>query len=295
MTVALAIILFLELTQAAPSPAGAIIDDVRKFAAAESNEARFDALTAMLKAHNIPFTVEPFTIPEPGRREPRTEGRNVVVTLGGGTEQIVVGAHYDAARLADGTLSRGAVDNAASSVMLVRLAESLGRETLRKRVKIVWFDMEELGLLGSHRYVQMHKDERTVAMLNFDINAYGDTILFGPSEPAEGAALRKVLAETCAAELRDCIAFPEMPPGDDRSFVSAQVPALSIAVLPAVEAHQVWLLMNGGQNSGLPPGQAPAILRTIHTLEDTAAKVDGESTLKMLRFAQALVRAVIRL
>jgi len=35
------------------------------------------------------------------------------------TYSIVVGAHYDAVRLSDGTLSRGAVDNAASSVILV--------------------------------------------------------------------------------------------------------------------------------------------------------------------------------
>jgi acetylornithine deacetylase/succinyl-diaminopimelate desuccinylase-like protein len=93
--------------------------------AAETNEDRFNVLTAMLRARNLTFAVQPFTLDKPLRREPRTDGRNVIVTMGSGAESIVVGAHYDAVRLPDGTLSRGAVDNAASSVMLVHLAEAL--------------------------------------------------------------------------------------------------------------------------------------------------------------------------
>ena len=36
----------------------------------------------------------------------------------------------------------------------------------------------------------------------------------------------------------------------------------------------------------------PAILRTIHTAEDTSAKVDAETMARMLRFALSLVRSV---
>jgi Zn-dependent M28 family amino/carboxypeptidase len=268
------------------------VADVRQLTSADTNEARFDALTAMLRGRNLTFTVEPFTIDKPVGREPRTEGRNVVVTLGDGADQIVVGAHYDAARLPDGSLSRGAVDNAASSVILVRLAEALRTATLPRRVKIVWFDMEELGLIGSARYVQAHGTDRIAAMLNFDVNGYGDTVLFGPSEREQHASLRRTLVETCAAEAKTCVGFPQMPPGDDRSFVGAKIPTLSIAMLPAVEVHQLWLLMNAKQDSGLAPGHVPAILRTLHTAEDTVAAVDGESMARMLRFALALVRTV---
>jgi hypothetical protein len=49
-----------------------------------------------------------------------------------------------------------------------------------------------------------------------------------------------------------------------------------VAVLPAIEAHQVWLLLNGGKESGLAPGFAPAVLRTIHTAEDTADRLSAE-------------------
>ena len=41
--------------------------DVRALASARTNEARFDALTAMLRARNLTFAVESFTIPKPIR------------------------------------------------------------------------------------------------------------------------------------------------------------------------------------------------------------------------------------
>jgi hypothetical protein len=290
----LAATLAFTLLQSGLPSADALAEDVRKLTSAESNEARFDALTGLLRARNLTFTVESFTIDKPRGAEPRTEGRNVIVTIGRGAEQIVVGAHYDAARLEDGTLSRGAVDNAASSVVLVHLADALRGESPPKRLTFVWFDMEELGLVGSDKYVQAHSSDRIAAMLNFDVNGYGEAVLYGPSERSDSAGLRRAVLQTCASEGRACIAYPQMPPGDDRSFVKGNIPALSLATLPAKEAHQLWLLVNGGQNSGLAPGVVPPIIRMIHTPDDTPSKTDGQAMHRTLRFALALVRTVGR-
>jgi Zn-dependent M28 family amino/carboxypeptidase len=290
----LALVFFVFL-HGAQSPAFEnFLDDLRRMTEADTNDDRFNALTAMLRARNLTYSVQLFTLDKPNPREPRTEGRNVMVAIGTGTESIVVGAHYDAVRLPDGTLSRGAVDNAASSVILVRLAEALRADDLPRQVKVIWFDMEELGLIGSRRYIDAHGTDGVIAMLNFDVNGYGDTVLYGPSERDESRNLRRHLTSVCAAEARSCVAFPRMPPGDDRSFVGANIPTLSIAALPAIEAHQLWLTINAPQDSGLAQGHTPAILRTIHTHEDTAAKVDGETMTWMLRFAHALVREVAR-
>lgn len=286
-------IVFLAFLHGAQAPAPeSFLADVRLMAAAETNDARFDALTAMLRARNLPFTVQLFTLDQPIRREPRTEGRNVIVTIGTGAESVVVGAHYDAVRLSDGTLSRGAVDNAASSVILVRLAEALRADRLGRQIQIVWFDMEELGLVGSRRYIDANGTARPIAMLNFDVNGYGDTVLYGPSERDDNSSLRRALMTVCAAEARTCVAFPQMPPGDERSFIGANIPALSIATLPAIEAHQLWLMTNAQPESGLAQGYTPAILRTIHASEDTPAKVDARTMSRMLQFAKSLVREV---
>jgi Zn-dependent M28 family amino/carboxypeptidase len=227
-------------------------------------------------------------------REPRTAGRNVVMTFGSGLGEIVVGAHYDAVRLPDGSLSRGAVDNAASSVMLVRMAEALKADPLPGRVRIVWFDMEELGLLGSAEYVRKHAADTITAMVNFDVNAYGKTIVFGPSDRKENAVLRRALLEVCASEDVPCVGFPQMPPGDDRSFVKAGIPTISIGVVPEVDAHQLWLMMNAGRDTGLVPNTVPPILRTIHTADDNTSKLDEDTMRTMLRVSLGVVRAVAR-
>jgi hypothetical protein len=292
-----ALIAFVTVLQTVPSTtpqAAGPVEDVGRMAAATTNEARFDALTTMLRSRGLTFAVEPFTIEKPLGREPRTEGRNVVVTVGDGPDEVVIGAHYDAVRLADGSLSRGAVDNAASSVMLIRLAESLRAETLPVRVKVVWFDMEELGLIGSAHYIKQHSSDRIGAMLNFDINAYGNTIVFGPSELKENAALRRKFVEICAAEDIACVGFAQMPPGDDRSFVNAGIPTISVGIIPAVEVHQLWLMMHAGASAGLAQGTVPSIMRTIHTPEDTPDKLSEETILRMQRFALSLVRSVAR-
>lgn len=286
------LIAFATLLQSAPSPpkSSALVEDARRLAAATTNDARFDALADLLKSRGLTFAVEPFTIDKPVGREPRTEGRNIVVTLGEGSRDIVVGAHYDAVRLSDGSLSPGAVDNAASSVILVRLAETFSAAPPPGRVKIVWFDMEELGLRGSAHYVKQHAPDRIAAMLNFDINAFGNTIVFGPSERSENAALRRTLIETCAAEDIPCVGFPEMPPGDDRMFVKAGVPTISLGIIPDVDAHQLWLSMHGRENSGLADGTTPAILKVIHTAADTPDKLNEETMVRIHAFALSLVR-----
>ena len=253
----------------------------------DTNEARFDVLTSMLAERHIAFAVEPFTI-EPRKGEPRTQGRNVVVTFPGRSPEIVVGAHYDAARLLDGTLSKGAVDNAASSVILVRLAEALSKIRLRAQTRIVFFDMEELGLLGSAEFVRAHRDRSMRAMVNLDVNAFGDAVMIGPRTASNGFAIERLRA-SCVDIAAACVEFPRMPPSDDISFQRGGVPAVSMATVPAVQAHELWLLVNGGKESGLQPGFTPGILGTIHTTADTSALVDRDAMAQAYRITMSLV------
>ena len=226
--------------------------------------------------------------------DPRTRGRNVVVTLGDGPNTVVVGAHYDAKWLSATAISQGAVDNAASSVMLVRTAAALKAERLASRVTFVWFDMEESGLIGSAKYVEAHAGDRITAMLNYDINGYGDTVLFGPPQGGADPRLGRTMLDTCASEGVDCLRFAAMPPGDDRSFGARKIPTLSIAILPATEAHQLWLMLHA-KGAGLEKGFAPPVFTTIHTPGDVPDKLDGAAMATAGRLAQALVRRVSEL
>jgi hypothetical protein len=151
--------------------------------------------------------------------------------------------------------------------------------------------MEELGLLGSAAYIRAHQAEHIRAVLNFDVNAYGDTILFGPPAGGENDQMRRTMMETCAAQQIDCIRLAPMPPGDDRPFGQARIPTLSIAILPAAEAHQLWLMMSVPGRAG-QPANIPAVMTTIHTPNDVVARVDGAAIARMYTFTWALVQAL---
>lgn len=74
---------------------------------------------------------------------------NVVAELPGTSHPeriILVGAHYDA-------FHDGADDNTSGVATLLELAEVLGSERFASTVRFVAFDHEELGLVGSTRYV----------------------------------------------------------------------------------------------------------------------------------------------
>ena len=202
-----------------------MLDDVRRVEV-DSNVGRREALEAILSESGVAYELEPFTI-EPRRNYPRTEGANLVITLGEGESDIVVGAHYDAVWLRDGTLSRGAVDNAASSVVLARLAETLKDDPLQHRIRIVLFDMEEIGLVGSAKYIEEHESDTIAAAVNFDVNGYGDTLMFGPAAGGGNADVYQLFKETCVEEQLDCQEFDQYPPSDNLSFQAAGIPNIS--------------------------------------------------------------------
>ena len=97
--------------------------------------------------------------------------------------------------------------------------------------------------------------------------------------------------ETCGAEDLPCVPFAQMPPSDDRSFVAAGVPTISVAMLPGVDAHQLWLMMNGGKNSGLGEGNSPLFSR-LSTRRRICRSGDDHAIQRMLRFALTLVRSI---
>lgn len=246
-----------------------------------SNAERLGALKSLLRERGLEFEVQPF----------EKEGQNLIVTLGSGESDIVVGAHYDAARLQDGSLSHGMTDNAAGAVVLTRVAEALKSRRLRHRVRVVFFDQEELGLLGSAHYVKSLQG-KVAAAVNVDIAGYGDTLIFGPGRNEGNGEVYGAMWRTCAEKRLSCLELPNFPQGDDRSFQAAKIPNLSLAILPAVEAHQIWLLLNGGKDSGLAEGFLPPILKTIHTPDDTAEKLDAAA---MMRMSDAIVNLVVEL
>jgi len=112
--------------------------------------------------------------------------RNVVGVLEGqgdlAQETIVIGAHYDhlgrggwgsLASGANDEIHNGADDNASGTAVLIEAARHLAAlpQPRRRRVVLIGFAAEELGLYGSKQYVQdpLVPLSETIAMLNLDM------------------------------------------------------------------------------------------------------------------------------
>lgn len=173
----------------------------------------------------------------------RSEVKNVIGVLEGegplAGETIVIGAHYDhvgkggANSLAPGSteVHNGADDNASGTVALIELARHFGSlpQKPARRLVFIAFTAEELGLIGSARYVKepVFPLESTIAMFNMDmVGRLQDSKLtiFGTGTSPRWEPELKALNETAKFEF----AFkPEgFGPSDHSSFYGKQIPVL---------------------------------------------------------------------
>ncbi len=263
-----------SLFTAVPGGLPDLVADATRLDQASSSE-RFDALIALLRERDLSFEIQAFAASRTA--EPRcVQGRNVMIDVGTGDRDLIVGAHADAVVLDDGSLGHGMVDNAAAVAVLVRVAAALQAYPLQHRVRVVLFDLEELGLLGSRHFVKSLDPGRVAGMVNLDIAGQGDTVIFGPSASAGNQRVYASVRQACAEAAHECLEFARFPTGDDRSFQASGIPNVSLATLSRLEAHQLWLWLNSGNDdAGLRADFVPAILRTIHTPADTARLLDA--------------------
>jgi Zn-dependent M28 family amino/carboxypeptidase len=95
---------------------------------------------------------------------------NVIAEIRGSEhpdEVVVVGAHYDA-------FYAGADDNSSGVAAMLEMARLAAGKRFARTVRFVGFDLEELGLVGSTRYVRSFPGEEIVASIVFDCIGYKD-------------------------------------------------------------------------------------------------------------------------
>ncbi|MWV63262.1 M28 family peptidase [Halorubrum sp. JWXQ-INN 858] len=136
------------------------------------------------------------------------ESRNTVGTLGPDTdEEVIVCAHVDGH-----DISEGALDNASGTAVLSEVARALAEreDELDRRVTLIGFGSEELGLIGSERYAAAHDLDDVVAVVNCD---------------GAGRA-RDLIAKTCG--------FPGMRDAAESVVGSLRHP---VQIVPGVNTH----------------------------------------------------------
>lgn len=252
---------------------------------------RFEALTALLDRHGLAYEVQTFAGERAGQP---LEGRNVIVTLGEGGRDLLLTAHYDAEMLEDGTLVEGVVDNAGSAVIIAEVARRLAGTELNHRLVVIFFDQEELGLVGARRWVEANGTDRIAAVVNSDVAAFGDTMMHSEHPGEAFAPVMRAVRSVCAQQALPCVGYPVYPPSDDRVFTAAGVPNVSLGFQGRVGAHQMWLAINAGAASGLAPGFLPEVFTLIHTPNDNMSQVEEATLARAADAYEAIVRELDR-
>jgi hypothetical protein len=228
-----------------------LLDDLRRLATADQT-ARRNALLTLLREIDAPFTLSRQRL---GSHRPE----NIAVKL---QEQVgprlVVGAHYDSV-----PGSTGANDNGAGVVVLLCWLRLALAHPPRIPLEVVFFDLEELGQLGSRAYLEQVGAENVRAMLNLDICGVGDTIVVAPRHHIEQGPLHQPLQRVASAGACPYQIGDRLPPGDDLAFERAAIPNISVCMLPWQDREAV-LETAQAIHQGRWPSDLPTIWETMH-------------------------------
>lgn len=208
---------------------------------------------------------------------------NYSVTLRDGTPKLILSAHYDSH-----TGSVGANDNGAGVCILLALIQHYLAEPPLFPLEVVFFDLEEVGMVGSLAYLRRVPHHEMHALINLEVCGVGDTIALGPTPQLAHDAFA-VVRDVNATSQHPIQPLVTMPPGDDYRFMQAGIPSLSICALPHDDGPALVEAAQAIYEERLPK-QLPSIIDTVHSgARDRVDVVDPAA----MRMIHDWLRAVI--
>lgn len=241
--------------------------------------ARRDALLAILRELDCPFTL---------RREQRGNHwpENVIVRFQPhAAQRFVIGAHYDSV-----PGSTGANDNAAAVCVLLNLLNLYGLVPPTLPLDIVFFDLEEVGSIGSQAYLEQVGAASVRAMINLEVCGVGDTILVGPRAHATTAPLGQAVQSVVQQPEHRSQIVDQLPPGDDWTFEDAGIPNVAVSIAPAQDVP-VLLDAVAAMRQRRQPRRMPAMMETIHNRSrDTLAVIEESAMQQVFQWIVAVIQ-----
>ena len=166
-----------HLTGASPAPLDGGTVTITERGSAEGRRAAAEYMELSFERVGVPARILEFDLD--GRR-----GYNVEATLQGSGKHLWVSAHLDS------TYNPGANDNASGLVSILLIAEAMEQIRPEHTIHFVAYDFEEVGAIGSSRYVESvvgdilerEGESAIIGNLNNDMVGYDD----GGSEAAVG-------------------------------------------------------------------------------------------------------------
>jgi hypothetical protein len=155
---------------------------------------------------------------------------------------------------------------------------------INHRVQIVFWDLEEEGLLGSRAWVATPDREKPALYVNFDVFGWGDTLwMMSPQADAPLVAAMRAASDEQRLRFRS---GSEYPPTDHLAFLKAGWPAVSFSLIGSDEIDPTLTAFGGGK-----PTPAPKVMRVIHSPHDTVAELDVANVPAALAALESGLRA----
>ena len=162
-------------------------------------------------------------------RNTKGTSHNVVATIPGTdlkNEVLAFSAHYDSV-----PYSKGSWDNGTGSVTIMELMHYFKEHQPRRTMKFIWCGSEEIGLVGSKKYCEAHKDELKDYIFNINFDMTGVTL--GYEFVCCSCSEDTLHAIEYLANIEDYPLSTElgMYSSDSSSFANAGVPSCTFARL----------------------------------------------------------------
>ncbi|HJR72237.1 MAG TPA: M28 family peptidase [Luteimonas sp.] len=248
--------------------------DVTAISSATDNAGRRSAIESALAASGLSAERKPFAID-------KREGVNLFADVGGPADAplLLIGAHSDKVKA-----GRGATDNASGSAVVLALAQRFKQRPLQHhRVRVAFWDLEELGLLGARAYVADGKDKPAL-YVNFDVFGWGDALWMQTLDEAHPlVAASKDATQAAGIALSAGKAYP---PTDHLAFQKAGWPAVSYSLVGRNEIAGIL-----DEFAGKKVDPAPKVMQVIHSDNDTLAQLDATEAAKGVDAVEAALRA----
>lgn len=264
-----------------------LLDYVKKLEYKSDSE-RLNTLRSIFKNKDIKFIEQKYTYLT-------FQGTNIIVDCGNlkSNKHIILSAHFDVV-----SNSPGANDDASGIAILIDVIEKIKKLKLKNKVRVIFFDDEEIGRFGSISYIKKYGLKNLIAVYHLELCGYGDAVGLWPIIKINKNSYALTIIEQVLKEKN--IYFErlgQLPAfwGDDLSFRNAGFRhALCISVAPKEDKEAIKKFVKSNVFKiifDFYSGRIPKMFQLYHSPEDKSDYL-SEKALKMV--SDVLVGVVLK-
>ncbi len=223
------------------------------------------------------------------------KGTNIIVDVGNlnSKKHVILSAHFDVV-----SNSPGANDDASGIAILIDVIEKLKNLKLKNKVKIIFFDDEEIGRFGSISYIKKYGLKDLLAVYHLELCGYGDSIGLWPiTKINENSYTLKIIEEVLKEKNIYSERLGQLPVfwGDDLSFRNAGFRhALCISVAPKEDKEAIKRFVKSNIFKiifDFYTGRIPKMFQLYHSSEDKSEYL-SEKALRMV--SDILIKTIMK-